>query len=1106
MQKNCLSRIRRDDRAVLSTTAFRTKIGRVMKLTALLLTVALLQVQASTSAQTVTLTGKDLTLKEIFSAIKEQTGYMVFGKQKLLESGKPVTITARNMALTEFLDQVMKDQPLTYKITGKSIALSAKPTAGFQPVPLSSSAKDTLIKVTGKVTDEAGQPIPGASVRVKKTGGGALTDAGGNYSLPNVPGDGTLVFSFIGMKTLEMPVSGKTAINVALAEASLGLKEVVAIGYGTVKKGDLTGSVSQISAATLGTQSVTKDPLQVLQGKVPGLDITTGNKPGDVSTPIIRGYNSINASNAPLIVVDGAPFGGRLSDINPSEIERIDVLKDASSTAIYGSRGANGVIIITTRRAKKDGKIQVSYDGYGGISKSFKDYDMMDGETWANFRRAANPTQSDAELFDQVQLDILEQKRFTDWQKLMFDGMGYQTDHNLTLSANKNNVSNMIVLGYRKDQSIIKNMANERLSARVNGDIKLADGISVGYSTMASHSKRDNGTNGVFYWGSVMNPVTRAYDENGEKLYYPSTYAEAYQQTNPLFDIDSDNLENQSFRDRIFFNLFAEWEMIPGLTLRSSLTSDWQFLEDGSYNSPTSGARLLGTNALSYAKATEKSVTFTNILNYKKTVKDHSLNVSLVHDMQQFRYSQIGLTGENVAYYGKWYNVNEAADIFSRNSRYREWALLSFMGRINYTFKDRYLLTLTGRTDGSSRLSGDHKWDYFPSAAVAWRISSEPFMQSIAAISDLKLRISWGNTGNTAIDPYATQGALGKYTYVFGASEEAAIGYLPTELANTDLGWERTQETNIGLDFGFLRNRINGSLDFYRRDTRDLLMQRSLPITSGYDSTWQNVGKTRNQGIELALNAVVIESKDFKWDMGITYAYNKNEILELYNGKVDDPGNKWFIGRPLYVDWLYVFDGIWQLGQEQEAAVYGRKPGDVRVIDKNGSNTYDQADLVIHNRIPKWTGGLSTSFRYRNFDFGAYAYTRQNYGEVIGVLTDEAGSSRHNHLVVDYWTPENPSTTFPRPVNSNSQPLLVQSDYAFRDLSFIRLKNINLGYTFPSGRLQAIKAERLRVYFSVDNPFVWTTHKFEGLDPENTKAYGDHRPLTTFLTGLNVTF
>lgn len=1084
-----------------------TKTWRIMRLSVFFLCVMAAQTWALDSYSQVTrlsLNLKDTRVIDVLGEIEEKTEFFFLFNQKLVDVERKVDIEVRQRKIDDILNELFAGTNVNYLVMNRQIVLTtAQP--GSEDYRQQTAVQQQG-QVTGKVTDRTGSALPGVTVVIKGTTTGTITNSDGNYSISNVSPNATLVFSFVGMRTQEIIVSGKSIVNLSMEEEQFGIGEVVAIGYGTVRKRDLTGAVSQVSSDVIRTQSVTKDAIQILQGKVPGLDITTGNKPGDVSTPIIRGYNSINASNAPLIVLDGAPFGGRLSDINPSEIENIDVLKDASSTAIYGSRGANGVIIITTKRAKDGKRISVAYDGYAGVSKSFKDLNVMSGDKWANYLRAANPGRTDSDLFDQEQLDILQSKNFVDWQKLMFDGTGYETDHNFSLSTDRDGFSNLIILGYNKNQSILKNISYERFSARINGDLNITDKFSLGYSSMLAHSVRDNGASNVFLQGALTPPVGKAYHDDGELRFYPSTYAQSFVQSNPLFEIDDKYLENKSLRDRVFFNLFASWKIIKGLEFKSMLTTDWQFLDGGSYYSSTSNARTLAPNSASYSKITEKSLTFTNFLNYKKEFKEHSFDLTVVNDMQKYAYTQVGLTGQDIAYYGKWYNVAEAPNIFTRSASINEWAIMSFMGRLNYSFKDRYLLTFTGRIDGSSRLAKGHQWDFFPSVAVAWRISSEPFMEAIPSISNLKLRLSWGNTGNTAINPYATQGALGKYVYAFGAAENAAVGYLPTELPNVDLGWEITEEYNIGLDLGLIKNRVSGSVDLYQRNTNDLLMRRSLPISSGYDNTWQNIGSTRNSGIEVALNTVILDVNDWKWDINLSFAHNKNEIVELYNGKIDDPGNKWFIGQPLFVDWLYEFDGVWQIGQEAEAAVYGRKPGDARVQDKNDSKTYDTGDLVIHNKIPKWTGGISSSLKYKNFDFNFYAYTRQDYGSLIGILTFEAGSSRWNALDVDFWTPDNPSNASPRPQGSNAQPLLVQSNYAFRDLSFVRLKNLNLGFTFSKGQLQQIRAEKLRVYVAVDNPFVWTMNKFEGLDPENATNFGDHRPLTTFLLGVNVNF
>ncbi|GAB3262425.1 TonB-dependent receptor [Larkinella harenae] len=966
-------------------------------------------------------------------------------------------------------------------------------------------------RITGRVTtEEKGEALPGVNVSIKGTTRGTTTDADGNYSL-NVPDEGgTLVFSFIGYLTKEEPVGNRTVVNLSLAVDNKTLNEVVVIGYGSVKKSDVTGAVSQISSEVIANQPGQVDAAQALQGKVAGLDVVRNNNPGSNSTIAIRGYNSITGPNTPLIVLDGAPFAGSLTDINPAEIDKMDVLKDASSTAIYGSRGSNGVIIITTKRGfKNQHKISVTYDAFGGINKAFKRFDMMDGDRYADFKRMANYGKTDAEIFDAVALNAIQNKEYVNWQDLMFGGTGYQTDHNIGLNINGQNSSNMIVLGYSKQQSIIKNIAYDRLNARINGDLKISPKLALGYSTMLSHSVNDMGDpDNVFRYGNILDPLTKVYNDDGTLRFYPNGWYESVLHSNPLFDTDKANIERKTTRDRLFFNFFFNWDIARGLSFRSSLTPDWQFIETGQYWGPTTQRRHQSVSEASFSKASEKSLTFTNILNYKKEIGKHYVDASFVHDMQQLRFDEVVLGGQGMPYYGKWFNVNEAPSTFSRGSTFRQWRLLSFMGRVNYTFNGKYLVTLTARNDGSSRLAPGHQWALFPSAAVAWRLSDEAFLRPLTFVSDLKLRVSWGNTGNTAINPYQTLGGLGKYPYSFGTGEGAAIGYVPTELPNTELGWERTEEFNVGLDFGFLQNRITGFIDVYQRNTHDLLMARQLPITSGYNSTVQNIGKTRNSGVELTLNTVPVRRKNFEWNLNVTFAHNKNQITELYGGKNDDPGNRWFIGHPINVEWIYLYDGVWQYGQEEQARQFNYGPGEPRVKDIDGDGRYGQGDQVIFNRIPKWTGGLSSTFRYRNFDFNFYFYTRQDYGQRLAMLTDEpgSGSTRDNHLNVDFWTPTNPSNTFPKPRITDPQPLLVNSSYAFRDLSFVRLKTLNLGYNFPQQWAKRVGAERLRVYASVDNPAVWTMHRYEGLDPENGSSYTNHVPMTTFMLGLNTRF
>lgn len=1077
------------------------KLWLKMKLITILLFLVTFCLQANNTYSqnaTVNLNLENVSLTDVFREIERQSDYRFFFNNTVFSEVKKQTVKTGDAPISDILDQLFAGTDIGYKLVDKYIVITSKKerSSGL-------AGQAASIRIVGLVTDESGEPMSGVSISLKGSTVGTITDAEGKYSISVPTTRATLIFSFLGFLSQEQTVGNRTVLNIRLKEDAQLIDEVVVVGYGTMKKSDLTGSVSQVRSDVLQNQAVMRDPIQALQGKVAGLDITAGNKPGDTSTPIIRGYNSLNAGNEPLIVLDGAPFGGRISDINPAEIEAIDVLKDASSTAIYGSRGSNGVIIITTKRGKMDGKVAISYDGFVGFSKSFKDYNVMSGDKWADYLRASNPSKTDAELFNGV-TDILESKNYMDWQDEMFSGTGFQTDNNVTVNVGKENMSNIIVLGYNKNQSIIDNMSSERFSLRLNGDVKLFKNLKIGYSAMYSHRKTNAGNDNVFLNGTLLNPVTRKYDEDGKLQYYPSAFCESFMQINPHYYTSDEYLEKQSFRDRAFFNFYIDWDILDGLNFRTSLTPDLQFVEDGGYNSPY--MNLMSYNSLSYRKTTEKSLTFTNILKYSKKIGVHDFNVSAVHDMQTYTNDYQELTGSDVPYYGKWYNVNEAPDIFGRKSQYTKWALLSFMGRINYALKDKYLLTLTGRYDGSSRLAPGSQWSFFPSVALAWRINSEQFMQQVDVVSNLKMRLSWGNTGNTAINPYSTLGAFKQYPYVLGMTEQSAMGYLPDELANSDLGWERTEEYNLGIDFGFFRNRIEGAIDLYRRDTHDLLMERNLPITSGYGSTWQNIGKTRNTGVEVSLNTVPFVNKDWKWTVGLTFAYNKNEIVELYDGQTRDPGNKWFVGEPLKVDLLYKYAGVWQTNEAAEAKKYGYVPGNPKVLDANQNEKYDQEDQFIYNRIPKITGGLNTTLKYKNLDLNLYFYTRIGYGQVLDLLTYEAGSSRMNHLDVDFWTPDNPSNTFPTPVGSNSQPFLTQSDYAYRDLSFLRLKNINVGYTFPLGMIQKIKANRLRVYLAVDNPFVWTFNKFEGLDPENCLSYSNHRPLTSFVFGLNVAF
>jgi TonB-dependent starch-binding outer membrane protein SusC len=1040
---------------------------------------------------------KDAPLSELIRTIENQTDYLFVYDKNGIDLDRQININAENQSVTEVLASILEGSNLEYGMVGTNIVLMPA-----KSVPQQEQAQS----VSGRVTDSSGLPVPGVTVIIKGTNQGTITDFDGKYSLSNVPGDANLLFSFIGLKTQEVFVRNQTSIDLIMDQESIGIDEVVAIGYGTVRKQDLTGAVSNISSGTIMNQAKMKDPIQSLQGLVAGADITSGNAPGATSSIIIRGYNSLSASNAPLIIVDDAPFGGRLNEINPAEIEKIDILKDASSTAIYGARGANGVIIITTKRGRKDGKFSIEYDGYHGIGKSFRNFDMMNGEEYADYRRAAYLGVNNPTIFDDVQTRVLESGQYIDWQKLMFDGTSEQINHNVSINMPSEKSRNMIVLGYNKDQGLIDNMSYERFTGRFTSDLELSKDLTVGYSAMFARSETNYGDLSVWRFGTRMDPLSELYDEDGLMNFYTSGWMETFGHSNPIFDTKKENVDSRQLRNRFLGNLYTDWKITEDLKFKTSLTYDYSGIEQGAYFSPYSQNRRLAGNGANYSKPSENQITFTNVLNYSKQIGiDHKLDVSLVHDMQQYEWNSVGTAGFNMPYYGAWYNVNEAQLNITTQSGKNEWSILSFMGRANYSLKEKYLFTFTGRYDGSSRLAEGNKWDFFPSGAFAWRIKEEPFMNSVNFVSNLKLRMSYGITGNTAIATYATQGQFGRYPYNLGTAEASAIGYVPSLISNPNLGWEKTDELNLGLDYGFFNNRISGSVDIYQRNTYDLLMERNLPITSGYTSVWQNVGQTRNTGFELLLHTVPIAGNNFKWSNNLTLSYNKNEIVKLFNSTEDSPGNRWFIGEPLDVEHIYKYTGVWQTDEAEQAKLYSQIPGQGKYEDVNENNRYDAEDLFIYNKIPKWVGGFSSNFEYKNFDLGIYLYTRLDYGDRLGILTYDFGSTRFNHLKGNYWTPDNPTNVQPKP-NPVSDGYLMASSFAFRDKSFVRLKNINFGYTLPTTVTSRIRSNSMRVYLAVDNPYLWTKDEYVGLDPENANSEGDARPLTTFMIGLNAKF
>jgi len=962
--------------------------------------------------------------------------------------------------------------------------------------------------VSGKIIDETGTPLQGVNTAIKGTKTGTLSNNEGSFSLHVPNGKILLVFSFVGMKSQEIDVNGRHTIQVTMEEDANGLDEVVVVGYGTQTRRDITGSIASIKEKTLREVPVT-NVSQMLEGRIPGAYVTTGsNKPGTTPSITIRGNRSFNASNAPLYVVDGIPVSDAITDINPSDIVSIEVLKDASATAIYGSRGANGVILVTTARGKT-GETSVQYSGYYGITDVVRKADIFSGEEFVQYMRdaAANmptPLTEDSQIFNSspIELESIALGRYTDWQDLLIK-KGHTQNHELSVLGGTENTKYNFSLGYFNDEGYFVGQDYTRYTGRVNLDQNLGKRIKIGASILASYSE-NNGASYNPYGGSLINsPLGIPYDSDGKFVIYP---IDDSTMPNPLVGKEKDKFINLEKRMRILGSLFAEAEILPGLKYRLNFGPDLRNARGGNFNSTTLPVGILPT-----ASTSENfwfSYALDNQLTYDKSFHKHKLNITALYGIQERRnessnISVKDLPVETVTYH----NLGSAGTIVGVGSGYSRWDILSYMGRINYGFDNRFLVTLTGRADGSSRFAPGNKWSFFPTAAVAYNVSEEKFLKSVSYLSNLKLRLSYGSVGNEAVSPYETLAQLRRTPYDFDGTP--AFGFAPGNVPNKDLKWETSTTGNIGIDFGFLNQRISGSIDAYQTTTTDLLLGFNLPYTTGFDNVTSNIGSTRNKGIDFSLSSQNIASKSgFQWSTDITAAYNKGEILELSLGKVDDIGNARFIGKPLHVYYDYEKIGIWQTGEETQAAQYGTKVGQIKVKDQDGDGKITGDDrTILGSPDPTFTFGFNNNFSYKGFDLAVFVVGVRNKMVSSSLFTNNtiALGGRYNQLDVDYWTPTNPTNAYPQPQRDrNVNSLQYVSTLKYFDGSFIRIRNINLGYTLPDNISSKIGTRSVRVYFNITNPFVFSPYvsNHAGIDPEIL----DNPATVNYQLGLNVKF
>jgi len=1061
---------------------------------------------------------RDRDVKTLLFEIEKQTDVHFVFSPKLIAADRKLSISVANEPISNVLNTYLKPLGIGYEATPKVIVLhySANTIQQSEPAPVKSESNMNTRKISGKVTDEKGEGMPGVSILVKGTQRGTTTDLDGNYTVDDVDENTILVFSYVGYLAQEVQVGSGSDIAISLIADPRELEELVVVGYGTQKKRDLTGAISSISAKDIA-ETPAANFLANAQGRLAGVDIVKSNgAPGSDFTIRIRGNRSINASNNPLYVVDGIPTDVSINDFNPDDIESMEVLKDASSVAIYGSRGANGVIIITTKKGK-EGKAVISYDGYYGVKKAKKDLNLMTGTDFARYVRASrglgpDDASQDASFLSGLEIENLAKGVSTNWLDLILRD-GVQQSHQLSASGGTKNTTYYVSGSFFDEKGIQLKSDYKRYSFRTNFETRLNERLKIGLSATVTNDVRNLMSNAPYGNALSFSPLILPYDANGNFVAYPNP--REGNSTNPLLEYQPNQYVDERKKYRVFANIFGAYKIAEGLSYRLNYGPDLNVSRSGLYNGTLAGS----ANNATVDNQQNFAYTLENILNYDKKFGKHSLNVTGLFSTQKNRFESSLISVRNIPIEtSSFYDIGSAVDITDKQSSLTQWGLLSYMGRVNYGFKDRYLLTLTGRADGSSRLSADNKWAFFPSISAGWVLSDESFLSKNKAISFLKLRAGFGQVGNTSIQPYQTLGGLARSSYAFGS--EPAYGYALRIIPNPDLRWEISKTVNIGVDFGFLNDRISGSLELYDTKTSDLLLSRLVPITSGYSSVLQNIGATRNRGWELSLNAnVLTTSSGFKWDANANVFSNKEEIVELFNGRDDDVGNSWFIGQPINVFYSFKQAGIWKTEEAAKAAEAGQKPGDIKLEDVNGrdangalTKTADgkiNADdrTTLGSTVPKWSGGITNRFSFKGIDLSFLVFARQ--GQTIRSdfhnLGGNAWQGRYNSLNFDYWTPENQTDKIPKPYAA-SAPLYADAVRYF-DGSFVKIRNITLGYSLPKKLLGKTGISSLRIYGTADNAFIFSKYKL--VDPESANGIvGATTPMmaATYVFGMNLKF
>ncbi|GGF25943.1 SusC/RagA family TonB-linked outer membrane protein [Echinicola rosea] len=1076
---------------------------------------------------------QDRTLGAVMKDLERKTDFRFTFDTNGVDTNQRVASDNFNGSVYDLLVILSRESGLSFTQINSNIHVSENENS--EKVAIKEAAE---ITVKGKVTDEGGMALPGLTVKIESSGKGTVTDLEGNYQITAEEGD-VLIFSFIGFQTQRVQIGNQTTIDVVMKEDTQALEEVVVVGYGTVKKSDLTGSVVSLRSDEQN-QGVNTSVDQLLKGKAAGVNVVqNSSEPGGGISISIRGASSVNAGTGPLYVIDGLPIdnssmtagsGGNYPDsrtptnplaaINPNDIESIEILKDASATAIYGARGANGVIMVTTKKGKS-GQMRINYDGYVGVQNVANRLDVLTAE---EYQTVMNGIIADGGGIADQEVDMIEDGG-TDWQDELFRTSAPVTNQNLSFSGGNEKTNYFAALNYFNQQGVVKSSSFERYSARLNLETKFSDRLTVGLNMNSSFSENDqvpaqsfgvNENNGALYAAYNFDPTLRIYGDDGR--YRISPYISI---DNPLALAFGKNAMIERYRNMAV--TYANYKILPEWSVKVNLGTDVTNQRKDVYidRSTKDGLANGGIATILQERQSNYLMEFTTT--YDKTFNDHHLTAVAGVTTQKFSMANTQSHGKSFPSDATGTDNIGLGDPtqFNINSFKATNRLLSYLGRVNYTLKDKYLFTGTLRIDGSSRFGENNKFGYFPSGAFAWKVKEESFMQDLEALSTFKFRASWGQTGNQEIGNY-----LSISTFVPGPdavfNDQKVSTTQPARIPNPDLKWETTEQWDIGLDFGLFRDRIFGSLDYFRKNTYDMLLFLPIPTSTGYTNRITNIGSVKNSGIEAAITSVNFDG-DFTWTTTVNLATVKNEVTSLggvgqiIGGSAGFANQIWKIqeGLPMYSFYGYQVDGVWQEGDDFDQTTDNVAPGDLKFRDINGDQTVNADDReVLGNSFPDLTYSIANTFEYKGFSL--YVFFEGVHG--ISMLNNNLVDTyfpinfRRNKFAEPYlnrWTPENPSNEYPSFVNPTAQGQKEVNSYTVQDASYLRLNTATLNYNIP---LQSNTFRNAQVYVTGTN--LLTITKYDGVDPAvnpNGNAniridYNAYPTAMSFLLGVKLGF